>query len=123
MMKKNSAGFTLIEVLVTVTIIALLTAISVVSYASVNRSSRDSKRLSDAQQIRAALEAYRADNVNHQYPSTLIALVGSYLSSVPQDPKSPTYNYSYSSSGTNYILTIYSEKEAIYLHFNSLGQY
>lgn len=123
-MRKKTAGFTLIEVLVTVTIIALLTAISVSSYASVNRSSRDSTRLSDAGQIRAALESYHSDE--DSYPASLSSLVGTYLSSVPTDPK-PTaggeYSYVATSGGSDYILTVYSEKEGTTLHFNSLGQY
>ena len=55
-------GFTLIEILVTVIIIAILTAIAVVSYVSINRRSRDVKRKSDLEQVRQALEMYRSDN-------------------------------------------------------------
>ena len=61
-------GFTLIEVLVAVTIIAILTSIGVVSYSSVNKRSRDAKRKGDVEQLRSALEMYRADN--SYYPNT-----------------------------------------------------
>jgi general secretion pathway protein G len=61
-MKRNKRGFTLLELLVSMTIIAVLTAIGIVSYSSVNKRSRDVKRKSDLEQVRSALEMYRADN-------------------------------------------------------------
>lgn len=89
-------GFTLIEVLVAATIIAVLTAIGVVSYGNINKKSRDAKRKSDIEQIRSALEMYRADN--GWYPSTgsggywntsnlSSSLVPSYMPAIPTDPK------------------------------------
>lgn len=68
-MKRSSHdGFTLLEVLVAATIIAVLAAIAVTSYTSINKRGRDAKRKSDLEQIRSALEMYRADN--GYYPST-----------------------------------------------------
>lgn len=96
-------GFTLIEVLVAVTIIAVLVSIGVVSYGSVNKRSRDAKRKGDVEQLRSALEMYRSDN--GYYPnagsgswtdasSLSTTLVSMYLPGVPADPKSTqTYRY------------------------------
>lgn len=96
-------GFTLIEILITVTIIAILTAIGIVSYNSVNKRARDAKRKSDLEQIRSALEIFRNDFGS--YPGTaegFIALtsldpgdgtgplVPDYLPGLPMDPKSTT---------------------------------
>jgi len=55
-------GFTFIEVLVVITIIAVLVVVGVVAYGSVNKRSRDARRKSDIEQMRSALEMYRADN-------------------------------------------------------------
>ena len=106
-------GFTLIEVLVAVTIIAILTSIGVVSYSSVNKRSRDAKRKGDVEQLRSALEMYRADN--SYYPNTgsgswadasglSTVLVSTYLPAIPSDPKSSqTYRYEATNlSGGNY---------------------
>jgi len=97
-MKKN--GFTFIEILVSVTIIAVLIAIGVASYASVNRRARDAKRKSDLEQIRSALEQYRADFGS--YPDTgasgwfdsfpdgddwIDDLTPAYMDNLPADPK------------------------------------
>ena len=112
----SQQGFTLIEVLVAATIIAVLTSIGVVSYQAANRRARDAKRKADLEQIRAALEMYRADCDG--YPSSVSfgsSLVGAgvcagntYMQQVPQDPK---YSYSYKSlsSNTSYVLCAYVE--------------
>ena len=92
---KQKPGFTLIEVLVAATIVALLTSIGVVSYQAANRRARDAKRKADLEQIRAALEMYKADN--NWYPDTgnggwidisnLKVPLDSYLSPIPSPPK------------------------------------
>ena len=116
---KYKQGFTLIEVLVSATIIALLTSIGVVSYQAANRQARDAKRKADLEQIRAALQIYRGD-CGYYPPSVTFggSLTGSctgstvtYMQQVPQDPKSSTWNYSYSSTGTGttYLLCAYLE--------------
>jgi len=130
---RTNYGFTLIEVLVTATIIALLTAIGVVSYASANRSSRDAKRLADVEQIRAALEMFRADcgsyPVSITFGSTLTSsCTGSgstvtYMQRVPQDPQSPSRTYFYSRSNPqDYTLTVWSEKNNASRRFGPLGE-
>lgn len=109
-MRKSAStrGFTLLELLVTATLIAILTVIGIVSYNSVNKRSRDVKRKSDLEQIRSALEMYRADK--GYYPpagsgswanaSTLntgdsTGLVATYIPSIPEDPQSSNYSYYY----------------------------
>lgn len=97
-------GFTLIEVLVAVTIIAVLVSIGVVSYGSVNKRSRDAKRKGDVEQMRSALEMYRADYGSYPDPSGSLAwtdasglsatLVSTYVPAIPSDPLSTqTYRY------------------------------
>lgn len=103
-------GFTLIELLVAATIIAVIMAIGMVSYTNTTRKSRDTKRVSDLEQIRTALEMYRADNGFYPnagggaFTSIPAVLVGTYIPAVPSDPKG--YNYRYQatnlSSGNYY---------------------
>jgi general secretion pathway protein G len=109
-MKKN--GFTLLEVLVSATIVAVLTVIGVVSYSSVNKRSRDVKRKSDMEQLRSALEMYRSDNAGYPAANTVAfgnvsalegTLVSKYTPAIPADPQSPDANYYY--VATNYDLT------------------
>jgi len=110
-MKKS---FTLIEILVVSTIIVLLTATAVVTYSAFLKQSRDARRKSDLEQVRAAVEMYRSNN--DTYPITiaegasLCDPVGcppagsKYLEKFPSDPKNLTYKYYYSGSASNYTL-------------------
>lgn len=99
----ESKGFTLIELLTVVSIIGILAALLTVSFANVSARSRDSKRKSDIQQIRSALELYKADNDSYPISPTLstcgVAFVGglvTYMAKIPCDPKSSAV-YFYSS--------------------------
>lgn len=103
----TNRGFTLLEIMVSTVIIAVLTVIGVVSYASVNKRSRDVKRKSDIEQMRSALEMYRADNgfypaVNTSSFGSVNALsptlVTTYMPVIPTDPN-PTLNYWFEATG------------------------
>ncbi len=67
-MKKNQQGFTLIELIVVIVIIGLLASFMAFNFIEVNKRARDGQRKSDLQQIRSALEMYRADSNNGSYP-------------------------------------------------------
>ncbi len=103
-------GFTLIEILVVVTIIVLLTAVAVISYSTFLKQARDAKRKTDLGQISAALEMFRSNN--DTYPTTGLSQLTAptiYIQSVPTDPKNPTYTYYYSGSAADYTLGAYLE--------------
>lgn len=90
-------GFTLVEILVVATIIGLLLGAVTISYTTLSQSSRDAKRKADLEQIRAALEQYRSNNAQSQYPaasncSTLTSSLTTYLPRMPYDTKSG-FNY------------------------------
>lgn len=59
---KRSAGFTLIETLLVLAIIALLTSIALAGYEEVKKSTRNAARLAHVKQLELALELYLADN-------------------------------------------------------------
>jgi prepilin-type N-terminal cleavage/methylation domain-containing protein len=107
MKNKNNkkSGFTLIELIVSVTIIALLTVVAMVSYTGTNRKARDSRRMADVEKIRMALELYR-QGMGSTYPSTLTSLTTNnppYLQAIPVGPKSDTYTYN-KTGGYTYTL-------------------
>ena len=62
-MKK--AGFTIIELMIVITIIGILSAISVVALNGVRKNSRDSKRILDLERMQIALEFYFMDNSDY----------------------------------------------------------
>ncbi|PIR58360.1 MAG: hypothetical protein COU70_01305, partial [Parcubacteria group bacterium CG10_big_fil_rev_8_21_14_0_10_35_15] len=100
---KKFKGFTLVEILVVVTIIGLLTSIAAVSYSQFLKQSRDAKRKADLEQIRAALEMYRSNN-DAYYPGTMTGDCTNavyniyttpvkYIEEMPSDPKSSAGYY------------------------------
>lgn len=131
-------GFTLVELVVVIAIIAILTSVGLVSYTDFNRRARDARRKADLEVIRQALELYRADN--GVYPdggwwgsayqtdwATFQTAIGTdHISQLPVDPinnatgnpgpcgteGSQRYNYRSISSGQGYILTAIMEDES-----------
>ncbi len=110
--KSRIHGFTLIEIMISMSIISILIALSLTAYAAAKKSSRDGKRKADIEQIRAALEMYRADDVNGRYPSSLSSLTPDYIKTLPEDPVSG-YNYKYNRLiTTTYCLCAYLESSS-----------
>lgn len=112
---KIKSGFTLIEILVVITIIVLLTAAAAVSYSTFLKQSRDAKRKTDLEQVRAALEMFRSNSTTNSYPTTGLSELTAptvYIQSVPTDPKNPTYTYYYSATGSDYTLATHLESVA-----------
>jgi len=66
--KRKSKGFTLVELMVTVTIIGILTTLGVVTYSRAQARARDGRRTADMVTIQNALEMYASEN-NGDYPA------------------------------------------------------
>lgn len=126
---KKQSGFTLLEILVTISIIALILSLGIVSYNQVFITSRDSTRKSDIQIISNALEQYKSNTGN--YPSTL-ENISKYLNPIPQDPQTKQ-NYVYSASPsaclettenpcTSYVLSTTLEKNTETYTINPYGK-
>ncbi len=82
-MKKR--GFTLIEVMVVIAIIATLSALIYASFNSTRARSRDQKRVSDIHELQLVLEQYF--NAKNYYPADLHDLVvNGYIGSIPTPP-------------------------------------
>jgi len=105
---RRAAGFTLIEVMIVVVILAILAAIVVPRVMSAPEKARKTRARADIQAIVSALNMYKLDN--YTYPTTeqgLQALVKKpttqpvppnwhqYLPKVPKDPWGQPYKYLY----------------------------
>lgn len=108
-------GFTLVEMLVVISLIGILAALALVSFASTQKQARDTQRKSDLRQYQNALEAY-ANLSSGLYPefsavrvasTTLCTSLNSKIEpdiSCSEDPKSATngtYNYISDGTGTS----------------------
>jgi type II secretion system protein G len=122
MKRKNTsqAGFTLIEILVVMVIIAIVAAIGLGSFQSSQLKGRDASRKSDVAQIGSALETYYNDV--GQYPTDTGGLINgcsggstcawgdtfadangtTYMIEIPTDPRTTSSYYYASVDGTSY---------------------
>jgi prepilin-type N-terminal cleavage/methylation domain-containing protein len=102
-------GFTLVELIVVISIIAVLTAVGVVSYGGVAKKSRDSRRMADLEKYRVALEMAR--QAGSTYPVDLSTLVPTYLpAGIMSDPKAG-FSYLYVRGATPYTYSLYAQME------------
>jgi general secretion pathway protein G len=81
----DNRGFTLIELMVVLSLIVTLAAIGMVQYRNSVVRSKEAVLKEDLFRMRDAIDQYYADKT--QYPSTLDALVSDgYLRKLPEDP-------------------------------------
>ncbi len=103
MKKAIYKGFTLVELLVVIGVIAVILGISIFGIGGARKGSRDTKRKADLETIRSAAELYRSDYDG--YPATLAEMVN-YLGATPTDPIS-SQSYDYQPSGCVVTCTSY----------------
>lgn len=111
----KATGFTIIEVIVAITIVAILTAIIMPNLSSSRAKARDGTRISDVSQLQGAMALYY-DRCG-EYPSSLAVSANNgcpsgvtlqtYISQIPTAPGGVSYGYATQTSGTvvvNYVL-------------------
>jgi prepilin-type N-terminal cleavage/methylation domain-containing protein len=133
-MEKNKKGFTLIELMIVITTIALISALAYAAFDAGRRKPRDTKRVSDIKAIQTALALY-ATNSSSGFPAAPSVALGqqaasrlcdtgwqstaapcsgkTYLETVPSAPIVPdgscsaaenAYAYAQTGAGTGYTL-------------------
>lgn len=115
---KNKNGFTLFELLVSISIIAIMTALASVAFSGAQKKARDSKRMQDIKLIQTAAEQYYSQS-GYLYPSTTapgdwIAANGqAILSAFPFDPKPSNqgYDYNHLQCGDNSCFCVCADTE------------
>jgi type IV pilus assembly protein PilE len=100
-MFKNSKGFTLVEIMIVIGIIALLAAIAIPNLLRVKINANDASAKATLKTISNALENFMSTNQN--YPNDTTSLIGITPPYLAKDYFTGTYNgYTYSASLTNY---------------------
>lgn len=107
---KKRNGFTLVELLVTISILGVLMAIALVSFRGAQVVARDTQRKTELEEIRSALEVYRTDYGTYPETDNLESeLTPDYLPTLPVDPRPADYTYDYDSAGITYTLCAHLE--------------
>ena len=82
--RRSNAGFTLLELVMVMTIIVVLAAIGVSSYQSIQLKARETILKEDLRQMRKMIDQYSADK--EKLPQSLEDLAPDYIREVPIDP-------------------------------------
>jgi prepilin-type N-terminal cleavage/methylation domain-containing protein len=108
---KHPKGFTLIEMLVVISLIGILAAMAMVSFSSVQKQARDTTRKSDLKQYQTAIESYsNKNNGNYFVSASTVLSTGAICTALaigtcPPDPKNVApLQYRYVSDGVNYVI-------------------
>ena len=121
--RRTRTGFTLLELLVSVAIIALLAAITMIGIGEINAKKRDANRIARLKEINNALNLYI--NTAIQYPVYEGVITGSdpvstalensdSISKTPLDPlNSDQHVFTYSSDGTTFRIGFCLETNSI----------
>ncbi|HKA20761.1 MAG TPA: type II secretion system protein [Blastocatellia bacterium] len=82
--QKSNAGFTLLELVMVMTIIVVLAAIGVTSYQSIQLKARETILRENLRTMRKMIDQYSADK--EKLPSSLDDLAPDYIREIPVDP-------------------------------------
>lgn len=83
--RRREGGFTLVELLIVISLISILAAMGLVQYRNSVVSAKEATLKQDLFRMRDAIDQYYADK--GKYPSSLDALVSDgYMRRIPEDP-------------------------------------
>lgn len=102
--RKTRNGFTIVELLIVIVIIAILAAITIVAYSGIQNRARLSALQSSLSQYAKSLEVWKLTN-NNQYPASLSAAQTANLLKDTADADYTTYIVNSSSNPTHYCAT------------------
>jgi len=125
--KSSKKGFSLVELLVVITIIAILSVVAYTAIGGHTITARDAKRKQDVSTIQNALELYIVEY--NRYPESLATgdatpaagwkIPKKYLSDIPLDPNGDAYVYSLTGDKKSYLLGATLEYDGIFTSFKA----
>jgi len=99
-------GFTIVELLIVIVVIAILAAITIVAYNGIVLKAAEASMRSDLRNTASLLSVYQFDNTTYPTGTTLAANLKA---------ESPNNTLSYAGTGTNYCLSISSTRSPLKL--------
>jgi len=118
----NKKAFTLVELLVVVTIIAILSVVAYMAVGGQTVKARDAKRQQDLSTIQSSLEVYLIEKGSYPTSPLTSGIVAGqipkkYLSEIPADPQGDTYTYV--KSGVTYQIAATLEDDGDPVNFTA----
>lgn len=109
---KNRKGFSLIELLVVISIIGVLTAIFMMNLVGARERGRDSQKIQDLNNLKGALRLYYNDNNSYPPGNKCTTCLNSVLSDYTSGVLGVGYTYTMSDGGNGFLLTVGLESGA-----------
>lgn len=107
---KHQAGFTIVELLIVVVVIAILAAITIVAYNGIQNRANDSVVRSDLSNIVKHLESMKTLSSSEKYPTTTNLVSNKLPASVAAYEKSRNnLYYCHTADGSHYALGVVSK--------------
>lgn len=121
---QSQKAFTLIEIIIALTLIAVFITVPVLAYSGYSKNARDTQRKNDINKVQSALELYKANNGTYPPAENWqeVLVEGGYLSEIPSDPRNGTdvgdgsgvaygYAYSVAEDGQSFTLSSLLEEK------------
>lgn len=111
--KNKLQAFTLIELMVAITIIAIMASVAIFGLPSVSKKGQDTQRLAGFRELELAIAGYK--NINGKYPDAgsgsdyIVGLAPGYMQRLPQDTAQGGGNgfvYAVSADKKSYCLAV-----------------
>lgn len=100
--RKLKNGFSLIELLVVISIIGVLSAILMMNFVGTRERSRDSQKIQDLNSLKSALRMYYNDN--QAYPESKSVILGSGFTGYMANIGDTNFSYSRPNGSDSFII-------------------
>lgn len=118
-LRNRSSGFTIIELLIVIVVIAILAGLVLNAFGNIQARARDTERRNDINAIHTQLELYYTDN--DEYPADLADLDNLNPEALVAPSADEEYDYTVSDDGSSYTLSTTLEAEDGTFSRNSLN--
>lgn len=105
------AGFTIVELLIVIVVIAILAAITIVAYNGIQQRTRTSVLMSDVSQAVKKIQVYAAQN-SDQFPGD--AVTAQTNGATASSGNTLTYFYNYDGAGNSYCVAVSGNGQSYY---------
>lgn len=123
---KQGRGFTIVELLIVIVVIAILAAISFVAYTGIQERTKETVIRSDLSNFSKAVELYRVEHGSYPGPQNNVDNLRALNFKVSQSayPKDIAWNFDYCTNrlqgNTQYILAVFlGQRKMLYISSNN----
>jgi prepilin-type N-terminal cleavage/methylation domain-containing protein len=107
---RNKTGFSLIELLVVISIIAILSAVLTANFMGMRERARDAQKIEDLNSLKNSLRMYYNDN--QSYPTDKSIILGNEFSGYMANVGDTSFTYSQPNGSDSFLIKINLEAGA-----------